>query len=661
MSPDQPQGGTPASGPLRGLSRIPEWGQAAALYTLLAIVFTLPLFTAPWRLTPGEYFDIWGCLWTGDWFRHALPDPDVALLRSEVTGYPFGIPLRQLDSWIWALASVPLTALFGTVMGLNVFVLGSLTFSGVCLYLLARRCGVSHASSLVAGSLLVSSACASALFAEGAVYLLMTGWIPLCCLFLLDLLAGRGRWSWLKGALCLAAAGYTSGYLGVCAAIACVLVVLSSAPRLRRGRVLAGVAAMAVAAAVALVPLMMANRSLMGSDRMAMDRFVVDADGATRREHTSWLANVPRDATTVRSLIVPPGMNRSDSPTPRERTSYLGLLPLLLAALGFVALPWRMRAVWAALAAGGLFLMFGPVLQWDHAPFGHPVPRDPALPMAWVYYWVPGAQVFRFPYRFAILAMVALAVPLGAGLDWLRSRLRAPLGLAIGTLVLAEVLLVSGGPVLKPVHRLEPEPWYEAIRDGGGQGAVLELGNENMRYKARRIYGQTLHGRPVPDEFPVYVSMPTAGFFHAVMAQRIAHAEGRGTRQLTPERFRWLLDELHFDWVVHHHHSFRDDDALAADERERWTAVAAAVLTDDLGPGIEYPQGVTLYRVSETFHDGPLRLDPPVGNQRDRMLNGHVVSVFEALLTEQGGELASDPCPECDETVAPAQPAQPPL
>ena len=33
--------------------------------------------------------------------------------------------------------------------------------------------------------------------------------------------------------------------------------------------------------------------------------------------------------------------------------------------------------------------------------------------MAWVYYWVPGAQVFRFPYRFAILAMVALAVPLG--------------------------------------------------------------------------------------------------------------------------------------------------------------------------------------------------------------------------------------------------------
>ncbi len=649
--------GQEARGPLARWQRLPEWLRAAVLYTGLGLLFTAPLFTAPWRLAPGEYFDIWGCLWTGDWFRHALLDPDASLLRSEVTGYPFGIPLRQLDSWIWAVASVPLTTVFGTVMGLNVFVLGSLVFSGVCLYLLARRCGVSHGSSLVAGSLLVSSACASALFAEGAVYLLMTGWIPLCCLFLLEALAVRSRWAWLAGAVCLAAAGYTSGYMGVCAAITCVLVVLASGDRLRRPWAAAGVAAMAVTAAVLLTPLVLANRAVLSEDRLAMDRFVVDASGATRREHTDWLANVPRDATTVRSLAIPPGMNRSDSPTPRERTSYLGLLPMVLGLVGFVVLPWRMRLVWAALGAGGLLLMFGPVLQWDHAPFGHPVPRQPALPMAWVYYWVPGAQVFRFPYRFAILAMVALAVPLGAGLDWVRAKLRPALGMAVGGLVLAEVLLVSGGPVIKPVHRLEPEPWYEAIRDAGGGGAVLEIGNENMRYKARRIYGQTRHRRPVPDEFPVYVSLPTAGFFHAVVAQRIAHAEGRGTRQLTPERFRWLLGELHFDWVVHHHHTFRDDDALATDERERWTGVAAAVLAEDLGAGQEFAPGVTLYRVADELHDGPRPLEPPAGNQRDRMLNGHVVSVFESLLGVEGsGPSPADPCPECEEAVDPARP-----
>ncbi len=612
--------------------------QALGLYSLLAVVFTWPLCLAPWGSVPGEHFDIWGCLWTGDWFRRALVDPDLQMFRSEVTGYPFGIPIRQLDSWIWAAASIPLTAVLGTVAGLNLFVLLCLVFSGTSLYLLTRRCGVSHGSSLVAGSLLLSSACASAIFIEGAVYLLMTGWIPLCALFLLDALEGRGRLGWLKGGLCLAAAGYTSGYIGVCAAVACTVVVLASLPRLLRPAILGQVVAFVAVATVALTPVILANRSVLSGDDFAMDRFVVDATGATRREASDWLANVPRDATTVQSLMVPPGLARSDTPTPRERTSYLGFLPLLLGLLGLALLPWRGRILWAAMLTVGLLLMLGPVLLWDHPPFGRPVPRDPALPMAWVYHLIPGAQVFRFPYRFLVLAMLALAVPLGTGLDWLRGRLRPRIGLAIAGLVLAEVVLVSGGPLIKPVHHLEPMPWTEVIRDAGGGGAVLDIGNENMRFKAGRLYGQTVHRRPVVDEFPVYVKLPTAGLLRAVVAQRVAYAEGIGQRQLPPERFRALVDELHFDWILHHHGSFTGDDALPPAERRRWTEIASAVLTEDFGPGMDFGAGVTLFRVTETLHEGPRILPQPTTEQRDAMLNGNVVPVLEWLLAGEGTE-----------------------
>jgi len=632
------------------LDRVPTWAQVGGLYTLLAVVFTWPLIAAPWSTTPGEYFDIWGCLWTGDWFRRSLVDPDLQMFRSEVTGYPFGIPIRQLDSWIWAALSIPLTAVLGTVAGLNAFVLGCLVFSGAALYLLVRRAGVSHGSSLVAGSLLLSSACASALFSEGAVYLLMTGWIPLCALFLLDALDGRGRLAWLWGGLCLAAAGYTSGYIGVCAAIVCLALALASPQRLWRPRVMARLAAFVAVATVALTPLMAANRAVMSGESIAMDRFVVESDGSTRRENSDWLANVPRDASTLRSLVVPPGFNRSESPTPRERTSYLGFLPLALGIFGMIWLPWAARLRWGALLAVALVLMFGPVLQWDHPPFGQPVPREPALPMAWIYHWLPGAQVFRFPYRFLILALLALAVPVGLGLDRIGARLRTPLRWAVAAVVLAEVLLVAGGPVGKPVHRLGATPWYEGIRDAGGGGAVLEVGNENLRWKARRLFGQTVHRRPVADEFPVYVSLPTAGLARALVAQRIAHAEGIGTRQLSPERFRALLDDLHYDWIVHHHGSFAEDDALPDAERRRWTETATEVLRADFGAGEEYEAGVTVYRVVEELHGGPKILDPPTGNQRDRMLNGHVVSVFESLMTGEGERLTPEQrCPECED------------
>lgn len=634
------------------LDRIPGWAQVLSLYTVLAVIFTWPLGAAPWSSTPGEYFDIWGCLWTGDWFRRALVDPDLELFRSEVTGYPFGIPIRQLDSWIWALASIPLTAVLGTVAGLNLFVLACLVFSGSALYLLVRRAGVSHGAALIAGSLLLSSACASALFSEGAVYLLMTGWIPLCALFLLDVLDGRGRLGWLKGGLCLAAAGYTSGYIGVCAAIVCLALVFASPQRVWRPAVLARLAAFAVVAVLCLTPLMQANRAVMSGESIAMDRFVVEPDGSTRRERSDWLANVPRDASTVRSLAVPPGFNRSESPTPRERTSYLGFLPLALGVLGMVWLPWAARIRWASLFAVALLLMFGPVLQWDHPPFGQPVPREPALPMAWLYHWLPGAQVFRFPYRFLVLAMLALAVPVGVGLDGLFARLRRPLRWGIAGVVLAEVLLVAGGPVVKPVHRLDPAPWYEGIRDAGGGGAVLEVGNENLRWKARRLYGQTIHRRPVADEFPVYVSLPTAGLVRALVAQRIAHSEGVGDRQLTSEGFASILDELHYDWIVHHHGSFAEDDALGVEERRRWTETATAVFREDFGEGLEYEAGVTVYRVADPLHGSPRILTPPEGNQRDRLLNGHVVSVFEALMAGDGERLAPEQrCPECEDNA----------
>jgi hypothetical protein len=612
------------------LARRP-WVQALGFYLGLALLATFPLCLFPFTRVPGEHFDVWGTLWVGDWFQRALLVEHVSPLFCPDVGYPFGLSQNLIDSWIWAAAAVPLVTLLGPTLALNVFVLASLVFSGISLYLLARDRGASHGASLLTGSLYVSSAIGYALFAEGAVYLLMAGWLPLCAMYLLRVFDGRFRAGW-GVALCFAGACYTSGYTGISAAVICLSLTALHPLPWWRGPHRRALVRMAPLAILLVLPLVAANLSALRGDAVSADPFDKDQQGRIDRERADWLPNVPRDSATVASLFVPPALARSAEPSPRDRTSYLGLLPLLLAALGLWSRGGGRWLIWAGLFGVSLLLLLGPVLLWSSIPHGAAPPAGPVLPMELVYDRIPGAELLRFPYRFLYVALLALAVPLSRGLDMVLGRMRRAWRWGLVALFLAEVLLVSGGPPLKPTQSAAPSAAYQAIADAPGAGAILEIGNVGQRWKDRRLAAQIVHRRPITAEFPMFDDLSTTNLFHTLLSQRMEYELSGGRNGVEPAVMVDVLRTLGFAYVVHDHHSVEADRAIEAHARAEWLIGAATVLTADLGAGQTYPPGLTVYTVPGADSATPRLLAAPSEGQINRMSMGRVVEVLGELV-----------------------------
>ena len=605
--------------------------QAVGLYLGLALLATFPLCLFPFTHVPGEHFDVWGTLWVGDWFQRAVLVDHVSPLFCPDVGYPFGLSQRLIDSWIWAAAAVPLATLLGPPLALNVFVVASLVFSGTALYLLVRDRGASHRASLLTGSLYVSSAVGYSLFAEGAVYLLMAGWLPLCAMYLLRVFEGRHRAGW-GVALCFAGACYTSGYTGVSAALVTMSLASLHPVPWWRGPHWQALIRMAPLAALLVLPLVAANLSALRGDAVSADPFDKDQVGRIDRERADWLPNVPRDSATVASLFIPPFLARSVEPSPRDRTSYLGMLPLALAVFGLWTRRDRRWLIWTGLFGVSLLLLLGPVLLFTAIPHGAAPPAGPVLPMELVYDRIPGAELLRFPYRFLYMALLALAVPLSRGLDVLLGRLRPRLGWGLAVLFLAEVLLVAGGPPLKPIQSATPSAAYQAIADARGAGAVLEVGNVDQRWKDRRLAAQIVHRRPITAEFPMFDALSTTSLFHAQLSQRMEHELTDGRSGVEPAVLVDVLRTLGFAYVVHDHHSVEADRALEGNARAEWLIGAATVLAADLGTGQTYPPGLTVYTVPGADSATSRLLEAPSDGQINRMSMGHVVEVLGELV-----------------------------
>jgi len=612
--------------------------QATGLYLLLALVVTYPLCTGLASLQPGEHFDAWGAMWLGHWYQQAVVVDHVSPFFCPELGYPFGLSQLLTDSWIWALCSIPLVTLLGPPLALNTFVIGSLVFSGVALYALVRDRGASHLASLLAGTLYLSSSLGFALFAEGAVYLLMSGWLPLIAMFLLRILEGSAgpRVHWAL-ALSFCGACYTSGYCGASAVVVAATVLAARPTPPWRAPYRGTVLRTGLIAAVVLLPLVLANASALRGEATSSDAFAGDTAQRVTRSRAEWLPAVPRDSATLTSLFTPPAVTRTDNPNPRERTSYLGIIPLVLTVLGWRAMGrGRRRRLWIALFAVALLLVLGPVLLWSAPPFGQAAPSFPPLPLKWVYEWLPFTGVLRFPYRFLHVVLLAMAVPMALGLDGVLARLSRRGRIILVGALLAEVLLVAGGPPIKPVQSVDVSPAYDAIVEAGGEGAVLELGNVGQAWRNRRVFAQTLHGRPITSEFPMYGQVSTSSLFHALIAQRMDYELSGGREGVSPETFVSLLQRLGFDFVIHDHHSIEVDGALDGPVKAQWLIGASTVLQADLGGGRTFEPGMTVYRVPGGETAKPALLPTPSELQRQRMTHGQIAPVLDELLRGWG-------------------------
>jgi hypothetical protein len=188
------------------------------------------------------------------------------------------------------------------------------------------------------------------------------------------------------------------------------------------------------------------------------------------------------------------------SPSPDiEGLVYPGLVVLGLAIAGVRLVEARRRRGWAAVAALGVVLSFGPYLVFYDTSIDVPLPY-------FLLRAIPGLDLQRAPGRFAYVGVLGMVVLAASALAELVRRhpdhARAMVGAA---LVLTTVDLFPTG--LPQRNGTIPEPFY-AIADDPGDGAVLELpvqwytgeqvlGGDGRLSNFSFLLHATVHGKPI--------------------------------------------------------------------------------------------------------------------------------------------------------------------
>ncbi|MGB9632426.1 MAG: hypothetical protein ACPL8I_03795, partial [Chloroflexaceae bacterium] len=393
-------------------------GSALALYLGLALLMTWPTALQMTTAVPGNGFDTWQNMWNMWWLREAL------LTRSNPFFTPYlyyphgaGLWLQTLNP-INFLVSLPIHALFGLVVAYNFVVLFSLTLSGYAAYLLAR--GVlaehgpspttNHRAALIAG---VIFACSGYLLAQvlGSHTHMLAAWpLPLAALAL-HRAASRPGWgrSALAGALIALTVLCDWQYLLftlIWAAWYALARLLFHRPAGERGGPLPRLRASGAPAVVASigVALLLVLPLAVPTARFASQVPGAETEGGPtfRLEHSADLADffIPGQLHPLLGPLAERLQGYKDNVHIQSKTAYLGLVTLILAGYG---LRDDRRFFW--LLSAGLFtlLALGPQLQILGQRTGIPLPGA-------LLYDLPLLRISRYPLRFVVYTMLALAI-----------------------------------------------------------------------------------------------------------------------------------------------------------------------------------------------------------------------------------------------------------
>lgn len=167
--------------------------------------------------------------------------------------------------------------------------------------------------------------------------------------------------------------------------------------------------------------------------------------------------------------------------TPWETNLFLGLVPLALAAFSLRRRPGgsgddapaRPFRGYPLVFGAALLLALGPILIWDQIPLQWPLPYLP------LYLLLPGFSAMRIPARFALMALVPLALFAGAGAARLQGLTRGRggalgvAGLLTGLLLLESLHLpIPLQPIADPARAGSAGAW---LAEAGDRGALLHL------------------------------------------------------------------------------------------------------------------------------------------------------------------------------------------
>jgi hypothetical protein len=382
------------SGPSTG--RVPHFWIALLFYTVLTIVLTYPISFRPGSTVVSDDPDGHLFIWTLAWDTYAFAHQPLSIFDANIF-YPEHRTLAYSENLIGAafFAAPVIWLTDSPVLAMNFVALLSCVLCGLGAYVLARRLGVGTGPALICGIIFAFSP--ARFFRLSQIHLTTVQWIPFALASLHAYFSGGGKRQLSLGAAFVALQIVTSGHGAVFIAIACGGYVLwqlaqdfpTRAKTFVRDAALP-VAVLIVVSTLTFLPYMSVQRD------MGLKRSLVN--WAPTPE--SFLASPTHLHAWVLGHIAPQVLSKASG------FLFPGYLPLVLAIAALWplrhvdALPRHVRLFYLAFTLFCVLLAVGP-------PFG-----------LWPFvYWLPGFNFIRAPARFAVPAVLGIAVLASIGFE----------------------------------------------------------------------------------------------------------------------------------------------------------------------------------------------------------------------------------------------------
>lgn len=485
-------------------------------YFALAIFLTWPLALYFSRAVPGNAFDVWQNMWNMWWLKRALTHGENPYF-TPMLYYPQGasLYLHTLNP-INFLITLPFQFTLNLTAAYNAAILISLTLCGGSMYLLAFECTGHRAAALVSGIAFASSGYLLTQVAGGHSHMVAAWPLPLAILSLRRAVQKPSKWSMLLAGLAMWlnllsdwqyflfiliwAAWYG---IWVLAAPQQVGIAQLVPPNARRSHVrwtafvaLLGTVGIALIAAApwtiftALEALKVPTAATEGGPLFRIEQSVDLADLFIPSQlHPLW-GGVAEWLQSYKSHI-----------HIQSKTVYLSIIALILASFGLRT--EREARFWVASVIAFVILAMGPQLQIAGWHTGIPLP-------AAILFELPFIGIFRYPMRFIVIALIALAVLVAFGVKQIIAKLAVSgghwsvLGRKVDVYIRTRLLLIGIVILLVLDNLTIPFPivgiyipsFYQEIAKETGSFAVMEAPIVSAYHPFYLLF-QTIHQKPI--------------------------------------------------------------------------------------------------------------------------------------------------------------------